>query len=116
MRRRPCSPGRRNGIVSSSIGVLALTWGTLLLELSLALALAFPLPVRRPLLVLGIGFHAGIAATMGLVSFFFSMAAALLLYLAPPNALDAVRWPVRRRAAAATPPGEPHPSGLQTAR
>jgi sporulation delaying protein B len=104
------------GIVSSSTGVLALTWGTLILELALALALAFPLPVRRTLLPLGIAFHAGIALTMGLVSFFFSMSAVLLLYLAPPDAWQAMASRVRRRAAAAAPPGEPHPSGLQTVR
>jgi antimicrobial peptide system SdpB family protein len=67
--------------VLSPTGVVVLTWGTIVLELAIALSLGFPHQIRRALVILGIGFHGAIAATMGLVSFGFAMSAALLLYL-----------------------------------
>ena len=60
-----------------------MTWGAMLLELSLFMALVMPKKAWRYLLPLGIAFHASIAIIHGLVSFFFAMAAALVLYLRP---------------------------------
>ena len=79
------------GAVSSVFGTLLshawivapLTWAALLLELTLGLALFFPTRVRRRLCGLGIGFHLTIAIMLGLVSFGFAMAAALVCYLWP---------------------------------
>ena len=65
----------------SAAGVVVLTWGTVVLELAISLAWAFPRSAQRVLLAAGLAFHVGIAAAMGLVSFGFAMAAALLLYL-----------------------------------
>lgn len=60
-----------------------MTWGAMLLELSLFMALVMPKKSWKYLLPLGIAFHASIAIIHGLVSFFFAMAAALVLYLRP---------------------------------
>jgi antimicrobial peptide system SdpB family protein len=73
-------------IVREPLGVAALTWGPILLEFSLALALVMDRRARLWLLGPGIAFHAMIALLMGLVSFALAMIAALLLYL----------WPVQR--------------------
>lgn len=64
-----------------SVGLL--TWGAIILELVLAMALVMPKPAWKPLLAIGILFHIAIALTMGLTSFGFAMIAALLLYLRP---------------------------------
>lgn len=79
-------------ILRSGAGVTALTWGTLVLELALVVAIIGRPAWRRPMLTLGVAFHLGIALVMGLASFAFSMSAALLLALWAP---DEVRW-VRR--------------------
>ena len=68
--------------------VVIFTWGTIMFELILAAAIildssnSFKLNI---LLKLGLIFHFSIAVTLGLVSFFFSMAGALILYLRPVN-------------------------------
>lgn len=72
-------------ILASSVGVLTLTWGTLALELSFCFAPLLPARYRRWFLVAGIAFHAGIVLVHGLVSFFFSMAAGLILLLRRPH-------------------------------
>lgn len=61
------------------------TWGTILLEVLLFLSLAVAPNhwSRRPLFVVGLVFHVGNVIFFGLVSFFFSMAAALVLLLWP---------------------------------
>ena len=70
-------------IVESAVGVTALTWGTLMLEYLLSAALFMPKKYWQPLLVLGLGLHAGIIVLHGLLSFAIVMFAALVLYLRP---------------------------------
>lgn len=63
--------------------VVIFTWGTLLLETLLFMGLVMPKRYWKPLLIAGIVFHAGIALTMGLISFGLAMTCALILYLRP---------------------------------
>lgn len=63
--------------------VTPITWGTLLFELILFMALIMSKKHKKILLPLGILFHLGIILLFGLFSFFFIMSAALLLYLGP---------------------------------
>lgn len=63
----------------------AATWGTLLFELLLFIALVMPQKSRDKLLPMGIGFHIGIGVCFGLITFSISMAAALILYLRAPS-------------------------------
>lgn len=70
-------------VITSSPGVALLTWGPLALEFAIALGLVLDQRARSRLLVLGIGFHAGIAVMIGLVSFAIAMWAALILFLRP---------------------------------
>ena len=72
-----------NPILKSPIVVTLLTWGTLLIELSLALAV-FGLKkekICRMFLFIGVFLHFSFAMCFGLISFFFAMFGALLLYL-----------------------------------
>lgn len=68
-------------VLFSSFGVAALTWGTLLLELLLFMAIMMNNRAKWILFIMGITFHFGIIIIHGLVSFFFTMAAGLMLYL-----------------------------------
>lgn len=70
-------------LLASPIIVTSLTWGVIIFELALFLGLAMEKRWWPYLLVLGIFFHLGIIVVHGLVSFFFSMAGALILYLRP---------------------------------
>jgi antimicrobial peptide system SdpB family protein len=70
-------------LAATSLGVIAMTWGTLLLEFALAIAIVMPRRTWKYLLPAGILFHAGIAMMMGLLSFSLAMTAALILYLRP---------------------------------
>lgn len=70
-------------LITSAVGVTALTWGTIVFELALFLALVSDKRWWPYLLVAGLIFHFGILVVHGLVSFFFSMAGALILYLRP---------------------------------
>lgn len=70
-------------VIADPVGVLLLTWGAVALEIALAMALFMKVRYRSWLLVAGLGFHLAIAVVHGLFSFFFSMAAALILYLRP---------------------------------
>jgi predicted DCC family thiol-disulfide oxidoreductase YuxK len=72
-------------LLNSAACVLAITWGTMLLEILLVLGLLADTSYRRPLLKLGLIFHAGIAVVFSLSSFMLAMDAALLLYLGDPN-------------------------------
>jgi antimicrobial peptide system SdpB family protein len=72
-------------LLNSAACVLAITWGTMLLEILLVLGLLADTRYRRPLLKLGLIFHAGIAVVFSLSSFMLAMDAALLLYLGDPN-------------------------------
>jgi len=80
-------------ITYSPVGVAMMTWGSIALEFSLAIAIVLAPPVRRILLVAGLVFHTLIALDMGLVSFGFAMAGGLLLYLLPVG--HELRWPRR---------------------
>lgn len=68
----------KNGFI-----VTAFTWGSILLEIFLFAALFMTKKRRLYLLFFGIAFHLGIVIVHGLLSFFFSMAAALTIYLVP---------------------------------
>jgi hypothetical protein len=64
--------------------VAALTWGTLALEFSLAIAVFLPTPFRlRILLPTAFLFHLGIWLVLGVSSFALVMGAALLLLVVP---------------------------------
>ncbi|MFJ8894936.1 sporulation-delaying protein SdpB family protein [Leifsonia sp. NPDC102414] len=70
-------------LMAKPVPVAAATWGTLLLEFALGIAIFLPTRARRILLPIGVALHLGIAITMGLWSFAFTMWAALLLLLWP---------------------------------
>lgn len=70
-------------LMANGFVVAAATWGTMLIELSLAAALFISPRRRRMFLWLGIGFHVLIVVLMGLISFSLIMISALLLYLTP---------------------------------
>lgn len=73
-----------DGLLTSKF-VFFITWGTLFLELLLSYALFMPKHWKRFLLPFGLLFHFLIIVIFGLVSFFFSMAGGLVLYLLPMN-------------------------------
>ena len=81
------APGWLHGILlavaATSLGVIAMTWGTLILEFTLGIAIVMPRRSWKYLLVAGILFHGSIALMMGLASFSIAMAGALILYLRP---------------------------------
>ncbi|SJN39947.1 hypothetical protein FM119_11730 [Mycetocola reblochoni REB411] len=64
---------------------VAVTYGTLLLQLSLVPAAFYSRPVRQTILILAVLFHLAVAATMGLWSFSLIMIAADLLLLIRPH-------------------------------
>src|SRR5882672_4301438 len=72
-------------LVTRGVPVLVLTWGALMLETLLATGLVMDRKWWPKLLIAGLAFHACIMIMHGLVSFFFSMAGALVLYLRPPE-------------------------------
>jgi antimicrobial peptide system SdpB family protein len=76
---------RINDAVLLSPLVAVVTWGVLLIEL-LLFACIFARPfIKRKFLVVGLVLHFLIAINFGLVSFFFSMSALLILYLDDEN-------------------------------
>jgi antimicrobial peptide system SdpB family protein len=70
-----------NAIVTNPLGVVMMTWGAMLLEITLFLGLVIDRRWRPTLLKMGIAFHFTIIIFHGLVSFFFAMSAALVLFL-----------------------------------
>lgn len=70
-------------LLTAPLTVMLLTWGVIVLEVSLFMGLTMDRRWRPYLLVLGLVFHVGIIVVHGLVSFFFSMAGALILLLRP---------------------------------
>ncbi|WP_319593648.1 sporulation-delaying protein SdpB family protein [Streptomyces sp. ID05-04B] len=70
-------------VVDHPVGVAAMTWGPLALELALAAALLMPQKARWMLLPAGVFFHLCIATVMGLWSFALAMCAGLLMLLTP---------------------------------
>lgn len=99
-----------SAIVDHPLGVAAMTWGPLLLEIALAAALLMPQRVRWMLLPAGILFHLGIAIVMGLWSFAIAMWAGLLLLLSPlghdPDFKQLLRGASRQPTAAQARNGE----------
>jgi antimicrobial peptide system SdpB family protein len=72
------------------------SWGTILLEVILAAAV-FMTPARKKrLFIWAIGFHLLIAIIHGLVSFFFSMAGGLIIYLLPVDQPLQINYAFRR--------------------
>jgi antimicrobial peptide system SdpB family protein len=63
--------------------VSLVTWGVILFEIVLFMGLLLKRRQKNVVLVLGLVFHLLNIVLFGLVSFFFTMAAALLLYLGP---------------------------------
>ncbi|MEU1312728.1 sporulation-delaying protein SdpB family protein [Streptomyces cinnamoneus] len=70
-------------VVYSPVGIAALTWLPIALELALAASPLMSQRARWVLLPLGIAFHLGIAVLMGLWSFALAMGAGLFLLLGP---------------------------------
>lgn len=78
----PWLRGVADPVLTSGVGVTALTWGVIVLEVALAAGLVVEPRRRAPLLAAGLALHAGIVG-MGLLSFAVVMFAALVLYLRP---------------------------------
>lgn len=74
-------------LMAQPVPVAAVTWGTLVLEFALGIAIFLPVRARLILLPLGGALHFAIAVTMGLWSFAFTMWAALLILLWPEGDL-----------------------------
>lgn len=74
-----------NPILGNSIFVVLLTWSVLLFEVFLFLCLVIDKKYWKLFLIMGISFHFFILIIHGLVTFFFAMAGALILYLTPIN-------------------------------
>jgi antimicrobial peptide system SdpB family protein len=72
--------------LKSSIFITLLTWGTIALELFLALTIfTSNKRVRNIALISGVFLHVAIAISFGLISFLFAMLGTLILYLRPEN-------------------------------
>ena len=80
-------------VLANPIGVAALTWTPLFIEISLAAALLVPQRVRYVLLAGGMSLHLCIALMMGLWSFALAMWAGLLLLCLPLGGELRVREP-----------------------
>lgn len=74
-----------NPLLSNGVSVSILTYGTLILEISLFLAFVASTKYRKRILPIAILFHFSIIIFYGIFSFFFSVATALILYLYPTN-------------------------------
>ena len=70
--------------------VSVITWGVIVFEVVLFMALLMNKQQKKRLLILGITFHFLNIVLFGLVSFFFTMTAALLLYLGPHQ--TGIKW------------------------
>jgi len=68
-------------LYSNGMVLATLTWGTIVLEFVLFAALFMPQRKRNVMLVVGLIFHFLILSLIGLISFFFSISAALIIYL-----------------------------------
>ncbi len=81
-------------ILTHAATVALATWGVLVLEIALSMALVAPERARGGFLLAGIALHGGIALLHGLISFAIAMTAALILYLRAPD--RPFRSPLRR--------------------
>ena len=68
-------------VLTLSQFVRVLSWGALLLEMLLALCIFFPARVRKKFILPALFFHFLIIINFGLITFFISIVAVLLLYL-----------------------------------
>jgi antimicrobial peptide system SdpB family protein len=93
-------------LLANSYVVATLTWGSIAVELALFSGLFATRSIRRILLVVGICFHFGIWAFMGLGTFSIVMWAAVILYLRPSDEPFKIRMPMWL----ATQIGRVHPS------
>lgn len=75
--------GLVGAIIAHPVGVLALTWGPLVIEFALVLGLVARRRVRPYLLGAGIALHVSIGLLMGIWSFAIAMIACLVLFLRP---------------------------------
>jgi len=73
-------------LLSFTFTATLFTWGTLLLELTLAGTLFMSYKNKKWALLLGVFFHFSIAVMFGLVSFMFSMVGGLVIYTINPKA------------------------------
>jgi len=81
---------RRTGeiLVKKKYIITSITWGTILLEIFLFAAIFMSYKRRLFIFKLAIIFHLGILIIHGLVSFFFAMAGALVIYLIPQKQIN----------------------------
>lgn len=70
-------------VILNGTTVFIVTWGTILFEFILFAGLFMDIKFKKWLFIFGTVFHFGIFIVHGLASFFFTMLAALILYLAP---------------------------------
>lgn len=89
------------GLLSHGWVVASLTWGTIILEMSIALSLIVRLPprLRRSLFLAGMALHLAIALLMGLGAFSLVMMGALVLLFYPDASWHEVLGRRPRRAA-----------------
>ncbi|GAB1821722.1 sporulation-delaying protein SdpB family protein [Herbidospora sp. RD11066] len=83
-------------VLATQLGVTLFTWGALAVEFALFMGLVARRAVRPYLLAAGLALHGSIALLMGLGSFAFIMAGALVLYLRPPDLPFSRPMPVSR--------------------
>ncbi|MEL6941887.1 MAG: sporulation-delaying protein SdpB family protein, partial [Bacteroidota bacterium] len=86
-----------NPLLTNAFTLSLLTWGVLAFELLLFAGLVIGKKWRIPLMIGGILFHFGIVLLYGLVSFFFAMSAALILYLRPLDRGIQLKFGFRKR-------------------
>ncbi len=85
-------------VTDSSLGVVAVTWGSILVELAIAACLLMPGRIGgKPALVLDICFHASIIAAIGLWSFGSIMIASVLVATIAPSRRRVSNQPTQNR-------------------
>lgn len=77
-------------LLSSAFGVAILSWGTIVLEIMLFMAIVMNRKCQIYFCIAGLTLHFGILFFQGLVSFFFAMASGLLFYLWVDNPLGKI--------------------------
>jgi antimicrobial peptide system SdpB family protein len=78
-----------NEMITLTPLVAVLSWGVIALEILIFACLFAPARIKRPFLIIGLLFHLLIVVNFGLITFFFSISALLILYLDDAN--DSVR-------------------------
>lgn len=89
-----------NYLLSNSLVVTVLTYSVIILEILIFIGLTASIKYRKSLLLTAILFHFLIIIFHGIFSFFFSIAAALILFLYPTYqsiTLNTFRlWPIKK--------------------